>query len=541
MKSPKKISLDPKVQQEFQNMLESNYKKTGDIFKVLLIVEWAFVVFIAFIITPNTWIGSRPTLHIHVILSIIAGALLTVTPLVLFRMAPTTLISRLTIGAAQMFYSTLIIHIMGGRIEAHFHIFGSLALLAFFRDWKILLIGTVIAGLDHIVRGIILPQSIYGLSTPQLARSLEHIGWVIFEDVFLLIGVFNQVKETLEIAKTRISVDDEKIKTEHLLQKTNEQLKTGKSLGDLMKKSHQRLEELKNSAKVLVDTENVVNEVSSAINDASRMSDEKMRELNDQAIDQSSQVNESSSAIEEIVANIKSINNIIQHQLVGISSVNKSMTEADLHSQHQLKLIKELGESGGEIKNISSVIENVAAQTELLAMNAAIEAAHAGDNGRGFSVVAGEIRKLSEQTKDEVGRIKTLVEDIIKLINEVQVGVGVSRESFSKALGNYSEISDAFKNIAQANAELSVGGNEILSAISALNEITDDVTKLSVDTRDKLGNVITAVKKLQDTRSGLSSATEWINEVVENLTTTFDASVEVAASLEAQLAENLNE
>ena len=87
-----------------------------------------------------------------------------------------------------MLMGALLIHLTGGRIETHFHVFGSLAFLAFYRDWRVLVPATVVVALDHMLRGIFWPQSVYGVLVASQWRWLEHAAWVIFEDVFLVVA-----------------------------------------------------------------------------------------------------------------------------------------------------------------------------------------------------------------------------------------------------------------------------------------------------------------------------------------------------------------
>src|SRR5690606_5189463 len=94
--------------------------------------------------------------------------------------------TRLVIAAAQMLYGGMLIHLTGGRMETHFHVFGSLAFLAFYRDWRVLLMASAIVATDHFLRGFYWPRSVFGVLAAGNWRWLEHAGWVVFEDVFLL-------------------------------------------------------------------------------------------------------------------------------------------------------------------------------------------------------------------------------------------------------------------------------------------------------------------------------------------------------------------
>src|SRR6185503_8886845 len=104
------------------------------------------------------------------------------------------------IAMAQMMMSALLIHLTGGRIETHFHVFGSLAFLAFYRDWGVLIPATVVVALDHMLRGLFWPQSVYGVLVASEWRFLEHAAWVVFEDVVLVMSCLRGTAELRQIA-----------------------------------------------------------------------------------------------------------------------------------------------------------------------------------------------------------------------------------------------------------------------------------------------------------------------------------------------------
>src|SRR5207249_841572 len=98
-------------------------------------------------------------------------------------------------------FSSLLIHLTGGRIETHFHVFGSLAFLACYRDWKVLPTATVIVAVDHLLRGMWYPESVYGVAFSTPWRSLEHAGWVLFEDVVLIWSCYVSRREMRSICE----------------------------------------------------------------------------------------------------------------------------------------------------------------------------------------------------------------------------------------------------------------------------------------------------------------------------------------------------
>ncbi len=122
------------------------------------------------------------------------GAGLTFLPLLMVREMAGSVATRQVIAISQMLWAALLIHLTGGRIETHFHIFGSLAWLAFYLDWRILITATIVVAADHFLRGLFYPESVYGIANPEWWRFLEHAFWVAFEDVILLIACQNGLR-----------------------------------------------------------------------------------------------------------------------------------------------------------------------------------------------------------------------------------------------------------------------------------------------------------------------------------------------------------
>jgi hypothetical protein len=155
-------------------------------FAMLLVVEYVAGIIAAFVVSPYAWEGKERVLHMHVWVAVLGGAGIIILPILLAFFRPGTVLTRHVIAASQMLSSALLIHLTGGRIETHFHVFGSLAFLAFYLDWQVLITATIVVAADHFLRGIYWPESVYGVSNPEWWRFLEHAGWVAFEDVFLI-------------------------------------------------------------------------------------------------------------------------------------------------------------------------------------------------------------------------------------------------------------------------------------------------------------------------------------------------------------------
>ncbi len=178
------------------------------LFALLLGAQWMAALVASLVVSPYAWEGTERAVHLHVWAALVLGGLMAVPPIVMVWLRPTHIITRHMIAAAQMGFSGLFIHLSGGRIETHFHIFGALAFLAFYRDWRVLVTASVLTALDHIIRGLVDPMTVYGVVVPTFTRSLEHAGWVVFEVVFLAASCIRGQREMWEIAARQATAED---------------------------------------------------------------------------------------------------------------------------------------------------------------------------------------------------------------------------------------------------------------------------------------------------------------------------------------------
>src|SRR6185369_11740361 len=162
------------------------FRRTDRLFAGLLIVEWIGGIVAALVISPSTWAGASSEIHPHIWAAIFLGGAIAIFPVALAIFRPGEILTRHAIAIGQMLSSALLIHLTGGRIETHFQIFGSLAFLAFYRDWRVLITASAVVAADHFLRGLLWPQSVYGVLAASEWRWVEHAGWVIFENIFLI-------------------------------------------------------------------------------------------------------------------------------------------------------------------------------------------------------------------------------------------------------------------------------------------------------------------------------------------------------------------
>jgi two-component system sensor histidine kinase/response regulator len=184
-----------------------NYQRIDRLFAGLMCFQWVAGVIAALLISPRAWAGGVSHVHIHVWAAIFLGGIITIFPVALAILRPGEVLTRHVIAVAQMLMSALLIHLSGGRIETHFHVFGSLAFLAFYRDWRVFIPATIVVAVDHFLRGVFWPQSVFGVLAPSQWRWVEHAGWVIFENIFLIKSCLQTTKEMRESAAKQAELE----------------------------------------------------------------------------------------------------------------------------------------------------------------------------------------------------------------------------------------------------------------------------------------------------------------------------------------------
>jgi iron only hydrogenase large subunit-like protein len=227
-----------------------------------------------------------------------------------------------------------------------------------------------------------------------------------------------------------------------------------------------------------------INEVIQSISGESiKRLEQNMKDISflaDSSTEMANFVVESSAAIQQMVANVDSINRILGDNASAVLELEEAAKSGGEGLDMIVSLIEQISNQSEGMIEASAVIQQIASQTNLLAMNAAIEAAHAGNYGKGFAVVADEIRKLAENAGSQASSISRVLDQLKTLIDEVS---GSSEEALKK-FGQVLNLSEAVRNqglvIKQAADEQSVGGQQVLDALTQVNELTTHVKDQAV-------------------------------------------------------------
>jgi PAS domain S-box-containing protein len=218
-------SIDARAAALFRERQRALRGHTSRLFALLLVLQWIGCIAGALFVTPRTWVGLTEYTHMHVWAACFLGALIAIPMAFVAWTRPEDDSTPFVVAVGQMIASVLLIHLSGGRIESHFHIFGSLAFLAFYRDWRVLIPATVVVVLDHLLRGILWPQSVYGVVAVSAWRSVEHGAWVLFEDAFLVVSCARALREMHFTARQQAETEFAKSAVEQRVEERTAELR----------------------------------------------------------------------------------------------------------------------------------------------------------------------------------------------------------------------------------------------------------------------------------------------------------------------------
>ncbi len=233
-------STAQRAQEKYHEQLRAGYQRADQLFAVLLVLEWSAAVAFALLVSPYAWAGEIRSVHLHVWAAIILGGMIVSLPVALTIRRPAATITRQCVAISQMLMSVLLIHLAGGRIEVHFHVFVSLAFLALYRDEKLLITAAIVVAVDHLLRGIFWPASVYGVLTVSPWRWVEHSSWVGFEVIVLVVACRQSIGELRELAFRHAEVETARARVEQRVQERTAALSLAN--GELTRQAGELLE-----------------------------------------------------------------------------------------------------------------------------------------------------------------------------------------------------------------------------------------------------------------------------------------------------------
>lgn len=301
----------------------------------------------------------------------------------------------------------------------------------------------------------------------------------------------------------------------------------GQSLAEAATESAASITEITANTRSMAEQNRSLAEKTTESAKASERMAEETVGMNSLVENQSSVVAETTSAVEEMIANIRNVTSIAEGKQKTSTELVEIAEKGGAEVQNTNTIATEIGELAGNIEEVINVINGISAQTNLLAMNAAIEAAHAGDAGRGFAVVAAEIRNLAESSSSNAKRIADMLKHVTDRIRAVTDSSSRSTALFAQIREGIASYSASLDEIAEAMREMSIGSNQVLQAAEEMSTNSGQLSERSGQIRDEVGLVRDGAKEVDDLAAQVAGGLEEIRNALGEI----DASVNQLSAL----------
>ena len=524
------------------SVLEDGYRRTDRFLAWLLVGHLALALALAPV--RGTWMSAL----------LIGGALSGVSMLCA-RVAPGQLLTRMTIASAIMLYSGLIIYQTGGMIEMHFHVFGGLAFLLMYRDWRVPVVGAAVIAVHHVVlhelqhRGV--PVFVFADHLGYHIVAI-HAAWVVFETSVLVMMARNLEKEARlsdDLIRVALCLGEGNLKarvaeTGGMAGQAAAAINAGTqrladSLGGVRQGAREFVELSRATRQSASDAATIAQQVSTS---AGRVADVARQQLADTrslttvvegligAVDGMSQTAaQVREASREAALVARRGSETVDATVEGMLRARDTVREAAIQVEGMEAHSRRIGE-------VVQVITSLASQTNLLALNAAIEAARAGEQGRGFAVVADEVRKLAEQSSRSVGEIATLVQQIRESIQAAVQGIAEGSRQTDQGAQLAGSAGAALRDIIRvvehtmadvegiANTASQIGGrgaegrSEASAAVRSIVESADENRASAEAVHEASAKIRAAVEQIAGWAAELDDASRQVGERVEMYT-----------------------
>src|SRR5574344_1610423 len=275
----------------------------------------------------------------------------------------------------------------------------------------------------------------------------------------------------------------------------------------------------KNIDKSILKVLNDLNEASDELEKLSINLDENGHKLAEGSTEQAASIQETSSTLEESSSMVHQTTQNTKEADALAKKTKDAASKGDSEMQVMLEAMKELKNSSSEISKIIKVIDEIAFQTNILSLNAAVEAARAGDAGKGFAVVAEEVRNLAQRSAQAAKDTTGIIENNINLSEKCLTITEKVGTSLSDIHNESNKVSELLGEISTASQEQEIGISQINQAISQMEQVLQSNAGTAQESANSADTVVSYVDKLKDIMKHLSGLIKGVNESVNTVKT----------------------
>ena len=423
-----------------------------------------------------------------------------------------------------MLYSVIIIQASLGRIEMHFHIFVALAFLLIYRDWVTVVLAAGVIAVHHLLFTYLQLNNTMLSDSPVIlfnygcswSITFLHSLFVVIESAvliyyairmkkeqmisFLIIDAVEQVAE-FKTLKDKINVyqDEPVVKSfNQMMSEFSELIRNLKSVTSKLSENGTNLNILSSETNQLVDQQN--NQTEEAASATHEM------EVSVQTVAQNAV--EAATAATQVNSQVSNGNQMVNQTVSSVRKMNNVLTEA-------ASSLSMLEDNVNSISSVVGVIHGISEQTNLLALNAAIEAARAGEQGRGFAVVADEVRTLAQRTQESTHEIQTMIEALQNGTTQAVSSMESGQEQGNITGEQIEKTGEVLKTIADAIGTVMAMNNQIAANSKEQTIVAEQINQNVLSITHSSQKVVTKTDTLDDTASELNNLASELEQSIK--------------------------
>lgn len=431
-------------------------------------------------------------------------------------------------ATAMMLFSAIMIQAQLGRIEMHFHIFAAMALLIIYRDWLPVVAAATVIAVHHLAFTGLQMSSVSFGNTPvtvfnhdaSWSVALVHATFVVFEAgilVFFAIRMAQEQKQSMQIIEVVRNFDAEKDLTGRIEGAGGDL--TATSFNSMMARFEALIAMVRELSGRLGKNARRLQEVS--VRSGNIVSDQQQQ--TDQA---ATAMNQMAATIQEVARNAQAASDSAlqasEASVAGTGNVSDAVTLTESTNTALEESARMVHELVGKIQSIATVIgsiSDISDQTNLLALNAAIEAARAGEHGRGFAVVADEVRNLSRRTQAFTEEIRTTIGELTGVSEGSLAAIEIGQTRSRETTHAIRKAGDALALIERAIAEVSEMNQQIAAASEQQATVSAEINANIQRVAGQGNDVVSEVDKAASMADELESVVDEVNALVSEYRT----------------------